>query len=53
MKHRDTLGTLGAALVIAAAGIGGLIDQNTMIVLAVVLIVTAGSRCTWLPRRRA
>jgi hypothetical protein len=34
-----TLGLLGSALVIAGAGIFGLIDENTMIMLVIVLSV--------------
>ena len=40
---------IGAALIIAAAGIADLIDRNTMIVLIVVLTCCTPSarRCSW------
>ena len=38
MKPLNTFASLGAALVIAGAGILGLIDENTMTMLVVILI---------------
>jgi len=38
MKYLNTYAQLGAALVIAAAGIGGLIDETTMIILTIFVV---------------
>jgi len=48
MRYSNTFVTIGAALVIAAMGIAGFIDETMMILLTFTLIGTsgmAGSRC--------
>jgi hypothetical protein len=50
-SHLTTYCQLGAALVLAAAGILGMVDTMTMIILVVVLTSSIRNRC--LPLRRA
>lgn len=52
MKSLSSLCAIGGSLVIAAAGISGLIDQSTMIVLVIVLICcTPNARRCCFPRK--